>query len=125
MKKVCPDCGRNRRIDKRYYKHHARRLKCQDVCKDCQKAREVEYHKTPKYRELKRKRDKKWYQKNRDQKKKYNSDYYKKNKERIMSRRNTESILIIENPSKKKINTSRYQRKNITDDIVINPQRKN
>ena len=41
-----------------------------------------------------------------------------------MSRRNTESILIIENPGKKKINTSRYKRKKIIDDIVINPQRK-
>lgn len=75
------------------------------------------------YKNLKAKRDRKWKQENKDHIKKYNADYYKKNKERIMSRRNTESILIIENPSKKKINKSSSTKKN-TYDIVIDPKRK-
>ena len=122
MKKVCPTCGRNRRIDKKYYNNRSRSDGKQSECKDCQVIRNKGIIKKPSYYISKRKRDRNWREHNKDHVKKYNADYYRRNKERIMSRRNTESILIIENPSKKKINKS-SSNKNFPD-IVINPQRK-
>jgi len=95
------------------------------ICKDCQLTRNKEDRKTENYRKLKRIRDKKWKQDNKDWMKDYNAQYYKKYKERVMARRNTESILIIENGSKKSINRTRNKTpKYIPDDIVINPQRR-
>lgn len=123
MKKVCPVCGRNRRLGK-YYNNSDRIDGKQDQCKDCQRARNKADKVTDRYRILKRSRDKKWKRDNKNSVKAYNSEYYRKYKDRIMSRRNTESILIIENPDQKKINTTRYSRKKFQDDIVINPQRK-
>jgi SRSO17 transposase len=123
MKKVCPSCGRNRRLDKKYYNNRSRPNKKNGECKDCQSDRNKRSKQMIRYKNLKAKRDRKWKQENKDHIKKYNADYYKKNKERIMSRRNTESILIIENPSKKKINKSSSTKKN-TYDIVIDPKRK-
>lgn len=123
MKKVCPSCGRNRRLDKKYYNNSSRPNKKNGECKDCQRDRNKRSKQMIRYKNLKAKRDRKWKQENKDHIKKYNTDYYKKNKERIMSRRNTESILIIENPSKKKINKSSSTKKN-TYDIVIDPKRK-
>jgi hypothetical protein len=124
MKKICPTCGKNRRLDKKYYNNKSRTNGKQVECKDCQRDRNNRLKQTERYKILKRKRDKKWKNENKVKVKKYNSEYYKKYKERIMSRRNTESILIIENGNKKKINTSRPIRKKYPDDIVINPQRK-
>lgn len=124
MKKICPTCGKNRRLDKKYYNNKSRTNGKQVECKECQRDRNNRAKQTERYKIFKRKRDKKWKQGNRDKVKNYNSEYYKKYKERIMSRRNTESILIIENGNKKKINTSRPIQKKYTDDIVINPQRK-
>lgn len=123
MKKVCPGCGRNRRLRK-YHNNSYQPDGKQIQCKDCQKARNSRASKTPHYKELKRDRDKNWKKNNRDSVKEYNRRYYIKHKERIISRRNTESILIIENPDQKKINTSSNRMKIIKDDIVINPQRK-
>ncbi len=123
MKKICPACGRNRRLG-RFYNNRTRPDGKQDQCKECQRKRNQADRKTENYRVLKRKRDQKWKRENRISVQEYNAAYYKKHKERIMSRRNTESIIIIENPDQKKINTSRYKRKKIIDDIVINPQRK-
>ena len=123
MKKRCPACGRLRRL-KRYYNNSFQPDGKQIQCKDCQKKRNAAARKTEHYRKLKKKRDKEWKNKNRELVKEYNSNYYQKHKERILSRRNTESIIIIENPDQKKINTSRVIRKKYKDDIVINPQRK-
>jgi len=125
MKKRCPECGRNRRLDKRFYNNKSTKDKKQGICKDCQLTRNKEDRKTENYRKLKRIRDKKWKQDNKDWMKDYNAQYYKKYKERVMARRNTESILIIENGSKKSINRTRNKTpKYIPDDIVINPQRR-
>jgi hypothetical protein len=123
MKKRCPECGRLRRLG-RFYNNKSQPDGKQIQCKDCQKKRNAAAKKTEHYRVLKRKRDEKWKSKNRDHVQRYNRDYYQKNRERIISRRNTESIIIIENPDKKKINTSRRKTKKFKDDIVINPQRK-
>jgi len=123
MKKVCPTCGRNRRLDKQYYNNRSRPNKKNGECKDCQSDRNRRDRQSLRYKILKRKRDKKWKQDNKDHVKNYNANYYRKNKERIMSRRNTESILIIENPDKKKINKSSSTKKN-SYDIVIDPKRK-
>jgi hypothetical protein len=123
MKKICPSCGRNRRLDKKYYNLKGRNNGKQIECIDCQTDRNKRARQTEYFRRLKRKRDKKWKIENQDYMKKYNADYYKKNKERIMSRRNTESILIIENGSKKKINKP-SSHKNIPDDIIIDPKRR-
>jgi len=123
MKKRCPGCGRNRKFGK-YYNNSYQPDGKQIQCKDCQRKRNAAARKTEHFRILKRKRDKNWKSKNRELVKESNKNYYQKHKERIMSRRNTESILIIENPDQKKINTSRYIHKNFQDDIVINPQRK-
>lgn len=123
MKKICPECGRNRRVGK-FYKNSDRPDGKQDQCKDCQKKRGAAARKTEHYKLLKRKRDKDWKKKNKEQVKESNKNYYQKHKDRIMSRRNTESIIIIENPDQKKINTSRYSRKKYDGDIVLNPQRK-
>ena len=122
MKKVCPTCGRNRRLDKQYYNNRSRPNKKNGECKDCQSDRNRRDRQSLRYKILKRKRDKKWKQDNKDHVKNYNANYYRKNKERIMSRRNTESILIIENPDKKKINKSSSTKKN-SYDIVIDPKR--
>lgn len=124
MKKRCPTCGRNRRIGK-FYNNSFQTDGKQIQCKDCSKLMNINSRSKESSKILKRKRDKDWRKKNRILVKKYNTAYYNRHKERIMSRRKTESILIIENPSKKKINTSRYKRKNFKDDIVLNPQRKN
>jgi hypothetical protein len=124
MKRTCPTCGKNRRLDKKYYNNKSRTNGKQVECKDCQSDRNNRLKQTERYKIFKRKRDRKWKQENRDKVKNYNAEYYKKYKERIMSRRNTESILIIDNGDKKKINTSRPIRKKYPDDIVINPQRK-
>jgi len=121
MKKRCPACGRVRGPKKYYNNSHQTDGK-QIQCKDCQK--KMNARKTENTRRLKRERDKKWKSENRDHVKEYNRIYYQKHKERIMSRRNTESIIIIENPDQKKINTSRYKTKKFRDEIVINPQRK-
>lgn len=123
MKKVCPTCGRNRRLDKQYYNNRSRPNKKSGECKDCQSDRNRRDRRTLRYKILKRKSNKKWRQDNKDHVKNYNADYYRKNKERIMSRRNTESILIIENPDKKKINKSSSTKKN-SYDIIIDPKRK-
>jgi hypothetical protein len=123
MKRICPSCGKNRRLERKYYNNIYRSNGKQVECIDCQNFRNKSAKQTERYKTLKRKRDKKWKQDNRNHLKKYNSEYYKKYKERIMSRRNTESILIIENGSKKKINrTSNNQKK--YGDIIINPKRK-
>lgn len=123
MKRICPSCGKNRRLDKKYYNNRDRSNGKQVECIDCQILRNKSAKQTERYKIFKRKRDKRWKQDNRDYVKKYNSEYYKRHKERIMSRRNTESILIIENGSKKKINrTSNNQKK--YGDIIINPKRK-
>jgi len=124
MKKICPTCGKNRRLDKKYYNNRSRTNGKQVECKDCQRDRNNRLKQTERYKILKRKRDKRWKRENKIKVKNYNAEYYKKYKERIISRRNTESILIIDNGDKKKINTSRPIRKKYTDDIVINPQRK-
>ena len=126
MKRICPSCGKNRRLDKKYYNNRSRTNGKQVECIDCQTLRNKGLKQTERYKYFKRKRDKKWKRDNVDHIKKYNSEYYKRHKERIMSRRNTESILIIENGrknSKKKINrTSNNQKK--YGDIIINPKRK-
>jgi len=123
MKRVCPNCGRNRKFGK-YYNHRGRSNGKQVECKDCQTDRNKRLKQTNRYKILKRKRDENWKEKNKDWMKKYNAEYYRKNKEQIMSRRNTESILIVENGSKKKINRSRRIIKKYKDDIVIDPKRK-
>lgn len=124
MKKRCPACERLRRIGK-FYNNSFQPDGKQIQCKDCSKPMNIQSRMNESYKIGKRKRDKEWRKKNSILVQKYNSDYYQRNKERIKSRRNTESIIIIENPDKKKINTSRYNRKKFIDDIVINPQRKN
>ena len=124
MKRICPSCGKNRRLDKKYYNNRSRTNGKQVECIACQTIRNKGLKQTERYKYFKRKRDKKWKRDNIDHIKKYNSEYYKRHKERIMSRRNTESILIIDNGGKKKINTSRPIRKKYPDDIIINPQRK-
>jgi len=123
MKKICPGCGRNRRLGK-YYNNSYQPDGKQIHCKDCQKKRNAAARRTEHYRILKRKRDKDWKKKNKELVKESNRRYYLKHKDRIMSRRNTESIIIIENPDQEKINTSRYSRKKYDGDIVLNPQRK-
>jgi len=123
MKRICPTCGKNRKFGK-YYNNRSRSNGKQVECKDCQTIRNKQDRQTLRYKIFKRKRDKKWKENNRDKIKKYNADYYKRNKERIMSRRNTESILIVENGSKKKINRSRHHIKKYIDDIVIDPKRR-
>lgn len=123
MKKICPTCGRNRKFGK-YYNNRSRTSGKQVECKDCQTIRNKQDRQTLRYKIFKRKRDKKWKENNRDKIKRYNAGYYRRNKERIMSRRNTESILIVENGSKKKINRSRPYIKKQTDDIVIDPKRR-
>jgi len=123
MKRICPTCERNRKFGK-YYNNKSRISGKQVECKDCQTIRNKQDRQTIRYKIFKRKRDKKWKENNRDKVKRYNADYYRSNKERIMSRRNTESILIVENGSKKKINRSRHHIKKHTDDIVIDPKRR-
>lgn len=123
MKRICPTCGKNRKFGK-YYNNRSRSNGKQVECKDCQTIRNKQDRQTLRYKIFKRKRDKKWKENNRDKVKKYNADYYKRNKERIISRRNTESILIVENGSKKKINRSRHHIKKHIDDIVIDPKRR-
>ena len=124
MKKRCPSCGRSRRLDKRYYNNSSRTNGKQDECIDCQKSRNGEASKTEKYKKMKRVANKNWRRRNREHVSNYNASYYEKNKERIMSRRNTESIVIIENGSKKNINKdSSNKKQNYIPDIVINPRR--
>lgn len=123
MKRICPTCERNRKFGK-YYNNKSRISGKQVECKDCQTIRNKQDRQTIRYKIFKRKRDKKWKENNRDKVKRYNADYYRSNKERIMSRRNTESILIVENGSKKKINRSRHHIKKYIDDIVIDPKRR-
>ena len=124
MKKICPGCGRNRRLDRKYHNNKTRSDGKQVYCRDCQRDLEKQASRTEHWKILKRKRENRWRRKNKETVKKYNADYYARHKERIMSRRNTESILIIENGSKKSINKSRRKTQKYTDDIVINPQRR-
>jgi hypothetical protein len=127
MKKVCPKCGRNRNLEKKWYddNHNGGKQSC---CKDCQSFRHKQYRQTLRYKILKKANNERYKKKNKDKIKKYNADYYRKNKERIMfnlkSRKLTESILIPENMEEKKINRTRYNRKTTDYNIVIDPKRK-
>lgn len=126
MKKLCPQCGRNRRIDKKW--NSCSWKGTQSVCKDCQSINNKRYRNHPKYKFLKKRIDKRYREKNKDKIKKYKAEYYQKNKQRILtdarSRKLTESVLIFENTDKKKINMTRYKRDPSKHEIVIDPKRK-
>lgn len=125
MKKICKRCGRNRKIGKFGI------LSCKPdgkniYCRDCMKEIRGRYNNTLKGIVLKKKSSKKWKKNNKEKIKEYNKQYYKKKKHIILynkkARKETESVLIFENPKKneqRKINKDRKEY-----DFEINPKRK-
>lgn len=118
MKKICPGCGRNRRIGK-FAKNTSRKDGKQIYCRECQKNFVDSYHNTIRGYKKKKKANTDWKNRNKDHISEYNKKYYQKYKERIISRRNTISSRITENTGIKKINKSRKVRYR---DVVIDPK---
>lgn len=118
MKKVCPCCGRNRKIGK-FGKRSDNPDGKNIYCRDCMKDKRVRYDCTPVGMVVKKKSVQKWKKNNQEHVKEYNQDYYQKNKSRILYNKKTRKCSIItEKHSQRKINKGRQVC------IVIDPKRK-
>jgi hypothetical protein len=124
MKKICKRCCRNRKIGKfGNYKRSpdGKNYYCRDCMRDIIKA----YKSTQKGKLVKEKSNKKWKKNNKEIVRQYNREYYKKKRNIILynrrAKRDTECVLIIENP-KKSIQTKINKVREVC--IEINPKRK-
>lgn len=124
MKKICKRCGRNRKIGK-FGKQSRMSDGKNPYCRDCMRDIVRRYKSTIKGKLVQKISSKKWKKNNPEKVKRYNIEYYKKKKDRILynirSKKDTESILITENPKKSKQTKINKVRKVV---IEINPKRK-